>query len=131
MNLLLQRGRPTFASTPGELTFPGAPSTFYTLEPPPGRSIPAGTYKVIVRESPRLGYETPRLLGVPGWPENDILIHIGNYPKDTEGCILVGLTEETDFVGSSREAFAQLYPKVAGAAVAGDLTITVEDATAA
>jgi hypothetical protein len=129
MNLLLQRGRATFASTPGRLTFADAPATFYTLEPYP-KCIPAGTYKVVIVPSPRFGRDMPRLLDVPGWPNNDVLIHWGNYPDDTEGCILVGLTEEPDFVGSSREAFAQLYPKLEGPAAAGDLTITVEDATA-
>ena len=126
MNLTLQRLWPTDAATCGELSIDnGASTTFYTLEPPKPACIPAGSYKVIVAPSPRFGRNMPRLLGVPGWPNDDVLLHWGNYPDDTEGCILIGLTHEPDFIGSSREAFEQLYPQLLAPAAAGDLTITV------
>lgn len=50
--------------------------------------IPFGTYRIIVNMSPKFGRELPRLLDVPHF--EGILIHRGNSPENTLGCILVG-----------------------------------------
>ena len=85
----------------------------YGLEPPKGAlRIPAGTYEVIIGWSPKFERLMPRLQAVPGWPNDDVEIHWGNYPSNTEGCLLVGETRDVDFVGASRAAFDTLYAKL-------------------
>ena len=49
--------------------------------------IPAGMYDVVKRQSPKYGQHF-QLLNVPG--RDMILIHSGNFTRDTHGCILVG-----------------------------------------
>jgi hypothetical protein len=56
--------------------------------------------------SPRFGMNVPHILDVPG--RDYILIHPGNFPEDTEGCVLVGKEKTLDTVLQSREAFREL-----------------------
>ena len=68
----------------------------------PGETaIPAGRYRVIVNVSPKFKRELPRLVDVPGF--EGILIHAGNSPRDTEGCLLVGENKEKGRVLNSRK----------------------------
>lgn len=87
-------------------------------------AIPAGTYTVTLEPSPRLsaGYQAkglspllPRLHHVPGF--DGVLIHIGNFASDSEGCILVGSWKEGDgnMVTGSRTAYEALHRKLSAA----------------
>ena len=89
----------------------------WTLEPArtnpvnPGHPcvVAGGPYNVILTPSPHLGYITPEVEGVPG--RSDIRIHIGNFPKDTLGCVLVGTdydAEHPDLIRNSKVAFDKL-----------------------
>ena len=80
-------------------------------------AIPYGRYKITMKvQSPKYAnkkqYEKckgfiPRLLNVPCW--DGVLVHIGNYPQDTLGCILVGYNKIKGAVVNSTTAFWKLY----------------------
>ena len=112
MELRVQRKNLSSQSTTGELYLDGV-FQCYTLEPPSGNSkphsIPAGTYEISFRWSPRFLQIMPHVENVPGF--EGILIHWGNWAKDTEGCLLVGQSQGPDFVGNSKMAFAALFTK--------------------
>ena len=123
MNVSVQREKLTQQSTIGRLTIGGVDGFFvYTLEPETRedqvkpRAIPAGTYALTIRFSPKHGRLVPHLELVPGFDE--IEIHIGNYPRDTQGCTLVGRTNpQPDFIGGSHAAFDDLFGRLFAAAV--------------
>lgn len=73
-------------------------------------AIPEGRYQVVIAFSPRFKRLLPRLLNVPGF--DGVLIHIGNYPRDTEGCVLPGMIPSKDCVLASKTAFTNLYKKL-------------------
>lgn len=74
-------------------------------------AIPRGTYNIVLHKSPRFKKTLPMLESVPGFEY--ILIHQGNWAKNTEGCILVGATKVSDeMIGGSEGAFKKLMPKI-------------------
>ena len=85
----------------------------YTLEPPwkdnkqRESCIPAGEYDAFIRtDSNRWDYDVIQLRNVPN--RTAIQIHIGNFPKDTVGCILPGKGRGHNIVHQSRVAFEEL-----------------------
>lgn len=86
-------------------------------------AIPSGRYRVTIEPSERFGTLMPRLKEVPNY--SGILIHPGNRPEDTDGCLLVGKYNENipDFVSSSRATFEELYKRLK--AETEDIYITI------
>ncbi|MEX3945581.1 DUF5675 family protein [Paraburkholderia sp. BR10937] len=140
MNLLLQRTTKTDQSTEGKL-FVGTRFQCYTLEPVyreqanmpvsawkvfGSTAIPVGTYAVEVTYFYRDQYYSPLLDNVPGF--SGVRIHVVNYPKDTEGCILVGTQVGQDEVLNSKVAFDALMKQIDAARQNNEpIQITVED----
>lgn len=88
----------------------------------PGKTaIPAGKYEVIVNISPRFKRKLPRLLNVPGF--EGILIHRGNTPEDTAGCILVGENKAVGKVLNSTPYELRLTEMIERAQTAGESII--------
>lgn len=88
-------------------------------------AIPAGTYEVIIDQSIRFKRAMPHILDVPMF--TGVRIHQGNYPKDTEGCILLGFTKGVDFVGKSVAAFNAFFIVLQTGLKQGKVFITIED----
>lgn len=124
--------------TIGVLTIEGSDFRCFTLEDPvrevPGvpvsewkirgkTAIPAGTYEVRITYSPRFNTPLPLLLFVPGF--EGVRIHAGNFARDTEGCLLVGLERADKAIVQSRAAMSELMPKIADAQRRGE-RITIE-----
>lgn len=73
--------------------------------------LPAGQYQCIRGEhrlhSSPIPFATFEITGVPG--HSQILFHVGNYNKDSDGCVLLGkYTQEangTQMIGLSRSTF--------------------------
>lgn len=80
----------------------------------PGKTaIPEGTYPLVVTKSPRFKAWLPLLVGVPGF--EGIRIHAGNYPADTEGCILVGENKHRGMVVNSRQWLRRFIDRISEA----------------
>lgn len=126
--LILIRKTITDQSTIGDLSLDGV-FQCYTLElscrKQDGKKtcIPSGTYEVLMQWSTRFQMNTPHLQNVPGC--TFIEIHPGNSAKDTEGCILLGQTQDIDWVGASRAAYKELIPKIEDRLTRGKLFIEI------
>lgn len=139
MKLTLCRLTLTPESTIGKLYVDGQ-MFCVTLELPvkdglPGSAIPEGTYPVVLAPSPKFMRSNdpwvlkfaqliPHIFQIPD--RTDILIHWGNTPEDTEGCVLVGSWAETNYIQDSRVAFERLWLAIEGPARSNACTITVQ-----
>lgn len=119
MNVVVRRKWFTASSTISEVWING--ELFgYGLEPVrladtssvKPRAIPCGSYALVMAFSPRFKRTMPHVTQVPGF--DGVLVHWGNYPKDTEACLLIGKDRgpQPDFIGNSRLAFAEFVDKM-------------------
>lgn len=109
-------------TTLGKLTIEGKNKSWFVLEPAgpdsivegSDKRIKAGTYKVLPYRSPKYPnvYE---LQNVPG--RSFILIHSGNYHKDTLGCLMPGkmwgsVGDKHYYVGNSKAALKEIFSEI-------------------
>ena len=118
INLLIIRDTFTDKSTVGEL-FLNDEFMCDTLENPYINNerniscIPEGQYSVRLRTAKESATRDYLHLLVQDVPNRDyILFHIGNSPKDTRGCILVGVGRKQDFVSNSTLAMDLLMKEI-------------------
>ena len=99
-----------------------------TLEPPQYVNHPCiekGTYRIGYQYSNKFGRNMPFLLNVNG--RVGIMIHYGNYPKDTQGCILLGRNLAKGSVSNSKQTFQNVNSIIQSVVnLTGTATITVQ-----
>ena len=78
------------------------------------RRIPAGLYRVAWHKSPKFNRVVPVLFNERVAKDRYIEIHAGNYPKHTEGCILVGKWANDEGVFESVKTLEALLSFIQG-----------------
>jgi hypothetical protein len=110
LGIRITRKRPYSGSVGGDL-FVGGTFVCYSLELPWAWNaksvscIPNGQYRAVVRYDHADKWRM-ELQGVPG--RGQVQIHIGNFPKDSKGCVLVGTATAPNQVTNSGVAYAKL-----------------------
>lgn len=108
----------------------------YRSDKVPGETrIPAGTYEMTMRTVGGFHGRYRRMFGafhkgmlwvrgVPGFEY--ILWHIGNYDRDTDGCLLLGKADQKAWaVWSSKATYKRVYAEIIKAFERGE-SVTVE-----
>ena len=143
MKLLLERFLTTDKSTIGVLMV-DARFACYTLEDPHhdvkiyGETrIPEGKYQLKLRTFGGFNQRyTKRFMAdhfgmleicdVPGF--ENVLMHIGNGPEDTEGCVLLGSKAGHNYIYDSTVAYRKVYPTIAHELSTGkEVTLEIVD----
>ncbi|HZY37639.1 MAG TPA: DUF5675 family protein [Mucilaginibacter sp.] len=92
------------------------------IKVPDKTCIPTGVYNVTANNQSKFGPNVPILNDVPGFA--DVEIHHGNFPYNTDACLLLGVNQDVDYVGPSDDIVAQFYALFAEA-LANDETVTI------
>lgn len=104
-----------------------------TLEPAIGKKvkygkgccIAPGIYSVDFHYSPKFGKYMLTLCGVRG--RSGILIHSGNTPKDSAGCILVGKRENVGVLANSRDTLNMVFDRCLEVICKEPITIIIKN----
>lgn len=130
MKLVLKRDYFSLSAVSGVLYVDGV-EFCHTLEPAiidgygKGSCVKPGTYSIDYHFSPKFGKYMLTLCGVKG--RSGILIHSGNVPQDSAGCILVGDRLSIEYLTNSRVLLSRLLGRVLDSMQNGSVTITIKD----
>jgi len=125
VKLIIRRYKDIYDGTLGKFELGGVNTvlmTGYTLESAgpdttargKDRRIPAGLYSVAWHKSPKFNRVLPVLYNEQVPKDRYIEIHAGNYPKHTEGCILVGKWANDEGVFESVKTLEALLSFIQG-----------------
>lgn len=139
MDLKLTRKAAHLYGVFGEITTEAGDAVCVTLEHAyalPGSGYSAklanGVYKCVLGThklsnlNPFQAFEVQNVPWFQGSPVSGILFHIGNYNKDSEGCILLGSKVGTGCILDSRDAFDKFMALQEGC---DEFTLTVENSS--
>ena len=106
----------------GTFTFDGDDAPFgvtlehaYQLDDAWVPKVPPGTYKCVLGQhylhsGPVTTFE---IMGVAGH-SGILCCHVGNYNKDSDGCVLIGDAREGNMITNSRDAFERYMARLVG-----------------